>query len=229
MNTDIKECATKFINSIISPYINKITIIKKFAKYYIDDLLITNFYSTYLIEYNYYLKQILQNKIKEICMICNDDINNELIIYKCRRCSCYLHHSCANNYFINCDVYKCMQCGINYDLNKQICIVNFNWLNNQISNPIIIYTTPYYNEFKYNVVKIYYLNKYTNKIITDLQLTITHLDNPFIMMYIQSNNINKEINNTYTVCIYKYTYSINENKLIIQIDDFDDNSSIELY
>lgn len=229
MNTDIKERAKEFINSIISPYINKINIIKTFAKYYVDELLITNFYPSDLIEYNYYLKQIYNDNINEICMICNDDINNEIIIYKCRQCSCYLHHSCANSYFMKCDVNNCMQCKANYDSYKQICIMNFNWVNNQIENPIIIYTTPYYKEFKSSTVKIYHLNKFTKKIITDIQITITHLENPFIMIYIQSNNIYEEINNTYTIYIYKYTYSINVSILIMQIDDFDIDSVIELY
>jgi hypothetical protein len=233
MNTDIKECAKEFINTIISPYINKINIIKKFTKYYVDDLLITNFYSPLLIEYNYYLNEINSEydntKLDEICMICNDDINNEIIIYKCKQCSCYLHHSCANNYFINCDVDKCMQCKTEYNLHKHICILNFNWVNNQIENPIIHYTTPYYNEFKSSTVKIYYLNKFTKKIITDIQLSITHLGKPFIMIYIQSNNINKETDNTYTVYIYKYEYSLCVGVLIMQIDDFDDDGIIELY
>lgn len=231
MNTNIKECAKKFINTIISPYINKIDVIQKFAKYYVNDLLITNFYSPLLIEYNYYLNEIDNKNLQldEICMICNDDINNEIIIYKCKQCSCYLHHSCANNYFMNCDVTKCMQCNVNYDLHKHICIINFNWVNNQIDNPIIQYTTPYYNEFKSSIVKIYYLNKFTKKIITDIQLSINHLYRPFIMIYIQSNNIYEELDNTYTIYIYKYEYSLLVNVLIMQIDDFDIDGIIELY
>jgi len=246
----INEYARQYTNYIISNVIHHLTenkalshvslynkVVKKFAIDFVDDLLCTNFFSPRYIEYFYYQKHINTNFIKdldEICMLCNYDINNEIIIYKCLQCNCYMHHSCINGYFSKYVVNECIQCKIDYSSQLIIGIINFHWVDNKIESYSFEFTSSDYLSYKSSIVKIYYRNQYTKKIIKDLQICVTRANNngdigEFIMLYLQSNNTTYEINNTYTVYIYKYTNIKKDEKILINtITDFTDDCVIEL-
>jgi len=82
---------------------------KQFATLYVSNLLEDVFFNPQIIEKNFNLK-VVKNNPDEICVLCQDGINTEIIKYKCVYCSCHLHHSCINNYTKDINLNKCFQC-----------------------------------------------------------------------------------------------------------------------
>lgn len=90
-------------------------IITDFSQHFIDMLIEDNFFDIKYIELQFDMTQVEKKSIentedKEICLICLDDIDTELIAYKCNDCSCHLHHSCLNNYAKSYPMNNCIQC-----------------------------------------------------------------------------------------------------------------------
>jgi len=88
--------------------------ITAFSKEFIDGLIEDNFFDIKYIEVHFDMKRIENvkdsGKEKERCMLCLDDVDTELIAYKCDECSCHLHHSCLNNYAKSYPMTNCIQC-----------------------------------------------------------------------------------------------------------------------
>jgi len=94
---------------------NMSEMIADFSKKMVGDLLETNFFEVDVIEKTFDMVRVVKkggdaNKSKDTCMICLDDINVELIAYKCIKCTCHLHHSCLNNYAKSYVMTNCIQC-----------------------------------------------------------------------------------------------------------------------
>ena len=89
-------------------------IITAFSKNFIDGLIEDNFFDVKCIEVLFDMKRVENvediEEEKERCMLCLDDIDTELIAYKCDNCSCHLHHSCLNNYAKSYSITNCIQC-----------------------------------------------------------------------------------------------------------------------
>jgi hypothetical protein len=89
-------------------------IITAFSKNFIDGLIEDNFFDIKYIEVQFDMTRVdnksLNEEDKEICLICLDDIDTEIIAYKCNDCSCHLHHSCLNNYSKSHSMNNCIQC-----------------------------------------------------------------------------------------------------------------------
>ena len=88
---------------------NTTNIIKDFAKNYVNDLIETNLFSVSIIEQKFDVKRV-NNNSDDICLLCLENTNQEIIIYKCIKCSCHLHHSCLNNYAKSYSFNNCIQC-----------------------------------------------------------------------------------------------------------------------
>ena len=94
---------------------NMSEIIADFSKKLVDDLFETNFFEVNIIEKKFDMVRVVKkdgdaNKSKYTCMICLYDINEELIAYKCIKCTCHIHHSCLNNYAKSYVMTNCIQC-----------------------------------------------------------------------------------------------------------------------
>ena len=89
-------------------------VISAFSKEFIDGLIEDNFFDIMYIEVHFDMKRIENvedsDEEKERCMLCLDDVDTELIAYKCNECSCHLHHSCLNNYAKSHPMTNCIQC-----------------------------------------------------------------------------------------------------------------------
>jgi hypothetical protein len=89
-------------------------VITTFSKEFIDGLIEDNFFDIMYIEVHFDMKRIENvedsGDEKERCMLCLDDVDTELIAYKCNECSCHLHHSCLNNYVKSYSITNCIQC-----------------------------------------------------------------------------------------------------------------------
>lgn len=86
-------------------------IISDFSKNFVNGLIEDNFFDVKCIEVQFDMKRVENSdEEKEICMLCLDDVDTELIAYKCIECSCHLHHSCLNNYAKSHAMTNCIQC-----------------------------------------------------------------------------------------------------------------------
>lgn len=88
---------------------NTIEIIKSFSISYVDKLIEDNFFNVTIIEKNFDVKRV-NTTSEEICLLCLENVNQEIIVYKCIQCSCHLHHSCLNNYAKSYTFTNCIQC-----------------------------------------------------------------------------------------------------------------------
>jgi hypothetical protein len=84
-------------------------VIKSFSCLFVRDVIEDNFFDVKHIEKKFDVKRI-EKKTEDICLLCLEDINEELIAYQCIKCSCKLHHSCLNRYTKSYKYTKCMQC-----------------------------------------------------------------------------------------------------------------------
>lgn len=93
---------------------NSQEIIAAFSKSFVDELIEDNFFDIMHIEVHFDMKRVENidegDEEKERCMLCLDDVDTELIAYKCNECSCHLHHSCLNNYAKSHSMTNCIQC-----------------------------------------------------------------------------------------------------------------------
>lgn len=91
-------------------------VITAFSKDFIDGLIEDKFFDIMYIEVHFDMKRVEKvdgdenDEEKDRCMLCLEDIDTELIAYKCNECSCHLHHSCLNNYAKSHSMTNCIQC-----------------------------------------------------------------------------------------------------------------------
>ena len=218
---------SEYINNIIATAQRNI-IVKDFATNFVNNLLNTNFYDPKLLENDFYLTHLKHKDpkyINEICMICTDDINIELISYKCKKCTCFLHHSCANEYYSKYNVYECMQCKTAHNVQTPTSEIHFTWRNGEIITACIL---SQYEHFELSTTKIYYRSKLTKKLMKDLQIIITKDDEPNVMITVTANSDQHGCVNIYTATIYRY----NENSyslLVKQLNDLSYGDIIQLF
>jgi|Laugresu1bdmlbdd_1035124.scaffolds.fasta_scaffold20068_2 hypothetical protein len=198
---DITNFATIFVNEIINDIVYK-NLIKNFAINYINNLLDIVFYSPLLLQDNFHLTKLDNYNKEEICMLCNEKLNIEIINYKCKACSCHLHHNCANIYFSNYIVNNCMQCKIEYNKFKKYTGISlyFEWSNSIITNinirSIYINTTMTISTINYK-----YTN--TNKKMRDYQIAIYRDKVLYKVVTLEPNNNIYSINDTtYVANVY---------------------------
>lgn len=85
-------------------------IIKSFSTLFINESIEDNFFGVASIEKKFDMKRIDTNKSEDICLLCLEHVNQEIIAYKCIKCSCHLHHSCLIKYVTSYTFTNCMQC-----------------------------------------------------------------------------------------------------------------------
>lgn len=95
-------------------------IIAIFSKKFVDNLIEDNFFDVKTVEDTFDMKRVEKKEFmkgenecgeeSETCMLCLGSVDEELIAYKCKYCSCHLHHSCLNNYAKIYTMTNCIQC-----------------------------------------------------------------------------------------------------------------------
>jgi len=195
-------------------------IIKKYAVNYINNMFHILIYVPELLCEDYRLDLLLNNKLDNKinlilqdndCMLCLMPLNNEIINYKCVRCNCYLHHSCANEYFCKHIIFKCIVCKLDHtDTIKQKYLLCAYWNDDGII--VDIKLEEMQRGYHYSIIKIAYKDETIKNLIYDFVFTI-YKKNKLIEMYtIMSNN---QIIHTHTYESYDITKNIyNEGKLI---------------
>jgi len=177
-------------------------IIKDLVINYVENLLNILFYSPLLLQDDFHLTKLdkINYNKDEICMLCNENLDIEIINYKCKSCSCHIHHNCANLYFSNYVVYNCMQCKIEYNKFKKYTGISFNFeWNNYIISHINLHT----NQSNINILISTIDYKHTNKKMRDYQIAIYRDNILYKVVTLESNNNLDLMNNTtYTANVY---------------------------
>ena len=180
------------------------TIIKDFATNYVDNLLNIVFFPPQLLQDEFHLTKLDKTNYNkdEICMICNEYLNIEIINYKCKSCSCHLHHNCANLYFSNYIINNCMQCKIEYNKFKKYSgiSIQFKWRNDIITN---INLRSIYINTTMVISTINYKHKDTNKKMRDYQIGIYRDKVLYKIVTLEPNdNLDSMNNTTYISNVY---------------------------
>jgi hypothetical protein len=193
--------------------LNNNDIIINFAKKYIDNLLNIVFYSPKLLQKDFHLIKLDKSNYNnnEICMLCQEYLDIEIINYKCKSCSCHLHHNCVNLYLSNNIIFNCMQCKIDYKRFKKFSGISiyFEWENSIISN--INICNSQCNTYML-ISFIDYKHKNTNKKMRDYQICI-YRDKVLYKLIILESNDNIEYVDNISYIAYIYINDIIDTKL----------------